>query len=133
MEKTKNRRVLTFLGATLVMSSLLAVSAPVAAGDAGQVQREGSCSGNADWRLEVEPEDGGLQVDLRIRQDDQPGRVWDIRIRQNGERFFRANRTTDEDGEIRIRRQRPDTAGDDRFFFKAIGPGGQVCAGGLTI
>lgn len=133
MKRTKSGRVVTLLGATLGLSALLAVSAPVAAGDPGEVQRQGDCSGNADWRLEVEPEDGGLQVDLRIRQDDQAGRVWDIRIKQNGERFFRADRTTDEDGEIRIRRQRPNTAGDDRFFFKAIGPGGQTCSGGLTI
>ncbi len=133
MKRTKSGRVMTLLGVAFAMSALVAVSSPVAADGAAEVQREGDCSGNADWRLEVEREDGGLQVDLRIRQDDQPGQVWDIRIKQNGERFFRADRTTNEDGEIRIRRQRPNTAGDDRFFFKAIGPNGQTCAGGLTI
>ena len=132
MKIQKRRRFASLLGATLAMSALFAASGPVAAAHI-EVQREGNCSGNADWRLEVEHENSGLQVDLRIRQDDQAGRVWEIRMRQNGVRFFNETRTTNQDGEIRIRRQRPNTAGDDTFFFKAIGPNDQVCRGSVTI
>jgi hypothetical protein len=133
MSNEKRRLLASLAGATLAMGALLAAGGPAAAGGTGEVEREGDCSGNADWRLEVEREDGGLQVDLRIRQDDQAGKVWDIRIRQDGVRFFKALRTTNEDGEIRIRRQRPDTRGPDTFSFKAFGPGSQTCRGSVTI
>lgn len=127
------RRTASVLATSLALGALVLAASPVTAGGAGGVEREGNCSTSADWRLEVEREDGGLQVDLRIRQDDQPGRVYDIRIRQNGNKFFDQDRITDEDGEIRLRRQRPNTAGSDTFFFKALGPGTIVCRGSVTI
>ena len=133
MSDEKRRRRTSLVGATLALGAALAVAGPTAAGGAGEVEREGDCTGNAEWRLEVEHEDGGLQVDLRIRQDDQAGKLWDIRIRHDGVRFFKGTRRTDENGEIRIRRQRPNTAGTDRFSFRAFGPGSQTCRGAVTI
>ena len=127
------RRMASLLATSLALGALVLAAAPATAGGAGAAEREGNCTSSAEWRLEVEREDGGLQVDLRIRQDDQAGRMYDIRIRQNGNKFFDANRTTNADGEIRLRRQRPNTAGSDTFSFKALGPGTIVCHGSVTI
>ena len=108
----------------LAATTLLASVGPVSA---REVQREGGCAGPADWRLEVENEDGGLQVNLRIRGPED--RTWDVRIKQDGNRFFRADRSTGGDGEFRIRRQRPNTRGTDTIVFHAFGPGSQECHG----
>jgi hypothetical protein len=121
MDRTRTRAV---TAAALALAGVLALGAPASA---REVQREGDCVGPADWRLEVENEVGGLQVDLRIRGPEN--RSWDVRIKQNGNRFFHDTRNTGPDGEFRIRRQRPNTAGTDDIFFRALGPGDQVCQG----
>ncbi|MDQ3554748.1 MAG: hypothetical protein M3395_10130 [Chloroflexota bacterium] len=117
------------LGVVLAAGGIFAAGSPVAASER---EREGDCSGRADWELEVEREGGGLEVELEIEAI-KAGKVWDVRIKQNGNRFFKANLTTDREGEIEVERQRPDTAGPDKFWFKAINQkNGQVCQGSLT-
>ena len=113
--------------AAMAATTVLALAAPVSA---REIQREGDCSGPAEWRLEVENEDGGLQVDLRIRGPER--RRWDVRIVQDGQRFFKGDRDTGSDGEFRIRRQRPNTRGTDTISFRAFGPGDQVCHGRIV-
>jgi hypothetical protein len=66
-------------------------------------------------------------VDLRIRSPED--RTWDMRVKQDGSRSFRADRSTGSDGEFRIRRQRPNTRGTDTIVFHAYGPGSQECHG----
>jgi hypothetical protein len=129
MIRSAKHRVGPIAGAVVLAIGAMFATTGVALGH--EIQREGDCTNsNADWRIEVEHEDGGFQVDVRIRSE-VPGQVWRLRIRHDGNLFYDQNRTTNEDGEIRIRRQRPNTAGEDVFRFRAT-RGDAVCRGGVT-
>jgi hypothetical protein len=112
----------------LALGTVVALPATTAA---REEQKERDCAGPARWRLEVENEDGGLQVDLRIR-DARPDSRWHITMKQEGNEFLDVTRRADEDGEIRLRRQRGNTRGTDTFRFVANGPGDQECRGVLV-
>jgi hypothetical protein len=118
----------TMLATALALGTVVAFPASTAA---REEQKERDCVGPARWRLEVQNEDGGLQVDLRIR-DARAGSTWHITMRHEGNRFVNVTRRADEDGEIRLRRQRRNTRGTDTFRFRAAGPGDQVCRGVLV-
>jgi hypothetical protein len=118
----------TMFATALALGTVVALPATTAA---REEQKERDCVGPARWRLEVENEDGGLQVDLRIR-DARAGSMWHITMRQEGSKFLDVTRRADEDGEIRLRRQRRNMAGTDTFRFRAAGPGDQVCRGVLV-
>jgi hypothetical protein len=111
----------------LAIGAIAVAGAPAAA---REEQKDRDCTGPARWRLEVENEDRGLQVDLRIR-DARPGSHWHIVLKQEGDRFLVTDRTANDKGEIRIRRQRPNMLGPDLFRFRATGPGDQACRGTL--
>jgi hypothetical protein len=132
MKSTTQKRLLTLAGSATVAAALLVAPTPALAGGR-EVQREGNCNFGADWRIEAEREDRGLQVDLRIRTEpERQGRRFRVRMRQDGALFFAQRRRTDENGEFRIRRQRPNTRGTDRFTFRVVAANGQVCRGSVT-
>jgi hypothetical protein len=117
--------------AGVVMSGLLlATTAPVSA-EVDKV-RTGHCSGAATWRLEVDRDEGRLDVELDILTT-HAGKTWRVRMSQNGDRFYSSLRTTDHDGDIEVDRDRPDRAGTDTFAFRATQlSNGQVCRGSIS-
>jgi hypothetical protein len=119
------RRTVGVIGA-LVATGVLAVAAPTSA---SEVQREGDCVGPAEWRLEVNGEGGGLQLDLRIRGP--KNRPWLLRTRVDGVSFpnYAGKSSTRDDVGFRIWHQLTNTRGTDAYSFRALGPGGEVCEG----
>ena len=111
------------LGATLV------AGAAVANGS----QREGSCTGHGDWRLEVDRRDADtLRVRFRI-ENTPAGNVWEVFLSDNGTRFLATTRTASSDGEVKVSRNTRDRSGSDKV--KAYGYSratGEVCSGSVT-
>ena len=111
------------LGATLV------AGAAAASGS----QREGSCTGHGDWRLEVDRRDADtLRVRFRI-ENTPAGNVWEVFLSDNGTRFLATTRTASSDGEVKVSRNTRDRSGSDKV--KAYGYSratGEVCSGSVT-
>ena len=129
MNTTRRIRSL-FLAATVAATSLAVGALPAAAADR---EREGDCSARSDWDLELDRDDGEIEVDLEI-DGRRAGERWRVVIKQNGSVFFDATRRADDDGDVDIERDRPDTSGTDRFWFRATSVRtGEVCQGSLRI
>lgn len=117
--------------ASVALSGLLLATASPVSADVDKVGT-GHCSGAATWRLEVDRDEGRLDVELDIRTT-HAGKTWRVRMRQDGDRFYSRLRTTDHEGDIEVDRDRPDRAGTDTFSFRATQlSNGQVCRGSIS-
>ena len=110
--------------------TLLAGSAGASGDDA---RREGSCTANSRWRLEVDRRDSDT-LRVRFRIDHTPsGKVWEIFLSDNGTRFFAATRTSTADGEIRVSKNTNDRSGTDHVKAYAYSRAtGEVCTGSVA-
>jgi hypothetical protein len=147
MDTTRDRRRIGRIG-VLVGAALMALTAssvvamPAAArrgtedGIArGGVSRDtsGPCTRRADWELELEKEDGRIDVTVRVHGH-RAGRLWRVRIRHDGHLTASVLRRTNTRGRLTVVRNRPDRADTDRFRFRAVDQvSGEVCAGSLSI
>jgi hypothetical protein len=87
----------------IVVGILVAVmgSGTAFAGDP-EVKKEGPCSRNSEWKLEVRLEDGRFRV--RWEADSGiSGQRWRLRLRHNGTLIASTIRTTNVDGEAQLR------------------------------
>jgi hypothetical protein len=121
--------------ATAVGLALLVPFAPAAqaSGNDGEIQRTGSCSGSADWKLDVKRDDGALEVEWEV-DSNKVGQVWRVRIYDNGDRVAATRRTTlAPSGSFEVERRIANRAGDDRIVARARHLAtGQVCRGVIT-
>jgi hypothetical protein len=122
------RRVAQTVLAACVAVSLLA--GPAVAGDA---RREGSCTVNGEWRLEVERRDADtLRVRFRIEKT-PAGKVWEIFLSDNGKRFLATTKTANADGEVRVSKNTRDRSGTDHVKAYAFSRAtGEVCSGSVA-
>jgi hypothetical protein len=103
--------------ATLAIVGSLGVGSAATAKE-GDVIKTGPCSSGSDWKLKLSPEDGRIEVEFEVDQN-VVGDTWRVRIRQNGERIFRATKVTRApSGSFEVRTVAPNTAGTD--IFKAF-------------
>jgi hypothetical protein len=117
------------MAATAAAALLMTVgaSSPAAAGDDEKIRR-GSCSGSADWKLKVKPDDGRLEVEAEV-DSNVNGQQWRWRIRHNGSVSARGKATTKgPSGSFDVERRMANLAGTDRFRFRAVHDS-QVCTG----
>lgn len=124
----------TRLTALTAAGALLAVPLGVAAAAPAQadVDRQGSC-GSARYEFSVDREGNGWEVDAGI-DNVKPGSTWTFVIRQDGKRFLKVDRVADNEGEVDVDAFRGNTAGSDRFTFKATQVGGSVrCGSTITV
>ena len=148
MATTTSRRTLGRFGilasATLMaLTAMSVVALPAAArhgaddgrGATGSVEREtrGECGGPGDWELELEKEDGRIEVKVKIHGH-RAGRLWSIRIHHDGSLVTSILRRANDRGRITVERVRADHSGRDTFRFRAVDQvNGDVCAGALSI
>jgi hypothetical protein len=122
--------------AAVALAGALALSVagavPALARD-GDVIERGSCSGSADWKLKLSPEDGKIEVEYEV-DSNVNGQSWKVRIFKNGDRIFRGTRTTKApSGSFDVRVVTSDPAGSDTFRGKAVNVAtGEVCHGTAT-
>ena len=126
------RKTLTTAAVGLALLVPLA-PADQASGNDGEIQRTGSCSGSADWKLDVKRDDGALEVEWEV-DSNQVGQVWRVRIYDNGDRVAATRRTTlAPSGSFDVGRRIANQAGDDRIVARArYLATGQVCRGVIT-
>jgi hypothetical protein len=121
--------------AALALAGMLAV-APAGVANAGDdgVSRQGSCSGSSDWKLELSPDDGGLEVEFEVDQN-VVGDRWRVKVRHDGDLVFNGiRRTQGASGSFELRIVENDRGGADRFRARARNLStNEVCVGAATI
>jgi hypothetical protein len=119
--------------AAAVAALLLGSAAVPAVAKDSDVIRRGDCSGRADWKLKVGPDDGRLEVEGEV-DSNHPGQVWRWRFKHNGVVVASGTRTTGgASGSFEVRRLMKNRSGTDTIVFRARRPAtGQVCRGVVT-
>ncbi len=127
---TLTTRLGVAVAAALTLSTLGSAGVAQAKGDDYRVIRTGSCSGNADWKLKAKQDDGRIEVEFEV-DSNVNGQTWGVRLKRDGNVFFRGSRTTKApSGSFSVERRISNSAGDDVIVGRAVhGPSGQVCRG----
>ena len=125
-------RIRTLLATAIIAGATLALPATTFAKD-GDVLRTGSCSGSADWKLKVGPEDGRLEVEFEV-DSNRVGQTWRVKIKDNGVLRYNALRTTlAPSGSFEVERRIPNMAGTDQIVARARNVNsGQLCVARLS-
>ncbi|QIK65550.1 hypothetical protein G7072_03655 [Nocardioides sp. HDW12B] len=105
--------------ALLAVPATMLITAPAQA-----VDRSERCDG-ARIELSVEKDDGRFEVEADV-DNALRGSQWRVTLLQDGNRYFTDVRTADNEGDVSVDRNRPNTAGKDVFTFRAnkVGTGG---------
>ena len=122
-------------GALLIATALPVIGAGAAhAGDDGEVERRGSCSGSTDWKIKAKPDDGRLEVEAEV-DSNRVGQEWRWVLRRNGNVVDRGTSTTRApSGSFEVERRTGNADGQDTFRFRAVHEAsGQVCLARLSI
>lgn len=119
--------------AAAVAALLLGSAAVPAVAKDSDVIRRGDCSGRADWKLKVGPDDGRLEVEGEV-DSNRAGQVWRWRFKHNGVLVATGARTTSgRSGSFEVRRLMKNRAGADTIVFRARRPAtGETCRGVVT-
>jgi len=124
----KHRMMTVAAMTTAVLMTAGAV--PAMAGDAERIRR-GGCSGSADWKMKVSPDDGRLEVEAEVDSNVR-GQSWHWRLSHNGSVSARGTKTTTgRSGSFDVERRMSNLSGTDRFRFRAS-HNGQVCRGSIS-
>lgn len=123
----------------LAIVALLASTVPALASSAHaddddddtRVERTGSCSNGARWKIKAKPDDGRLEVEAEI-DTSTAGQSWGWVLQHNGSVSARGtSRTTVRSGSLKVERKTVDAAGVDIFRFRAT-RNGAVCVATLS-
>lgn len=126
-----------FTRATALLSATALVAIPasllVASPAHADVTKSGAC-GEGRYELSVDRERGGWEVDADL-DNVTPGSKWKIVLKHDGKTYFSGVRTADYEGDLDVDRYRKNTAGKDKFVFKATRVGGSstTCKTAVTV
>ncbi|HZD17096.1 MAG TPA: hypothetical protein VE669_03035 [Actinomycetota bacterium] len=121
------------IAVAIALVAALALAVPAASAKEGDVIRRGSCSGSSDWKLKLSPENGRIEAEFEVDQN-QTGDTWRVRIRHEDQVALRTRaRTRGASGSFSVRTVVDDLAGRDRFRARARNLStGEVCRGTAT-
>jgi hypothetical protein len=130
---TTTRKHTIALALVLATGATLATAGPAAArGGGGGVIAHGQCSDGATWKLKAKPDNSRLEVEFEV-DSNKVGQRWTVRLRDNGERFFAGNRTTQEpSGSLAVHKLTANRSGEDVIRARAV-HGEQVCRGSVRV
>jgi hypothetical protein len=119
---------------SVVLAVALVLVASFPAGAGGEARRRGSCSGGpGHWELRVRRED---PTTLRVRfkiEDVAPGQAWQLFLSDNGVRIYSGTKTSNAQGEVRVRRFTRNRSGTDRIAASGVNTKtGTTCEGRLS-
>jgi hypothetical protein len=122
-------RATAFVTSVLVATTLVAAPLTTSAKD-GDVIRRGACTVSSDWKLKLSPENGRIEVEFEVDQN-RNGQRWFIKMKRNGNVFWRGARTTKApSGSFEVRRLARDGAGREKIVVRAKNARtGEVCRG----
>jgi hypothetical protein len=112
------------IAATLVTPSL-------AHANAADKINSGGCSGAAEWKLKLSPQNGGIEMEYEVDAS-RRGQQWRVALFHDGRRIQRDVFTTrGVSGSFTVRMVQANRAGRDRISARAVRLGdGQTCRGG---
>src|SRR3954470_17297709 len=123
------------LAVTTTLAALLAT--PVAMGTAQAkgtgVAKSGTCAGgNTHYTLKAKHDNGLIEVEWQV-DSNRAGQVWSVRLRDNGNLFFSANRTTQApSGSFTVHRNTANRAGSDVIRARTV-HSAQTCVASVTV
>lgn len=127
-----SRRVAALPLAAALVGAVIAAPTAAHAGDDDRVERRGSCSGSASWKIKAKPDDGRLEVEAEV-DSNVAGEAWTWVLRHNGSRSAAGtSRTTGASGSFSIERRSVDAPGTDELVFRAV-HGSQRCVARVAI
>lgn len=126
-------RIRALIATALVAGAILSVPS-AALGKSGDVIRTGSCSGSADWKLKVSPDNGRWEVEFEV-DSNRVGQTWRVKIRDNGVlRYKSLKMTTAPSGSFTARKIIRNMAGTDNIVARARNlNSGQLCVARLSV
>lgn len=129
MRRIRVGRATAFITSVLVATTLVAAPLTTSAKD-GDVIRRGECTARSDWKLKLSPENGRIEVEFEVDQN-RNGHKWNIKMKRNGNVFWRGARTTKApSGSFEVRRLTRNGAGTEKVVVRARNPRtGEVCRG----
>lgn len=120
------------IGIATVLLTLVPFAATASAKD-GDVERGGSCTGSTSAKIELSPEDGGIETEFEVDQN-RNGVTWRVVLRRNGKVVARTQATTrGRSGSFEIRRVLSNGPGSDSISARAVSPSGEVCTASASI
>ncbi|MFB3739274.1 MAG: hypothetical protein ACE14W_09975 [Candidatus Velamenicoccus archaeovorus] len=123
------RIVVVAVSALVAIGPIGAAPASASGRDGGkpEVVRSGACSGSSAWKLKLSPDNGRIEVDLEVHEA-LAHQTWRVRMRHEGELFYRGAHRTDATGSFDVTRRANDGAGRDGFRVRAVNAAtGEVC------
>jgi hypothetical protein len=128
-----NRRTkkMTAIGAT---AGLIIGSGILAAPASAEIERSdrGTCRSGAIWDLDVERDDGRLEVDFDVDRA-RPGDTYRVTVKVNNRTVMTRTLRADRDGDFWFNRSFRDSRGPDTVSVRAVSPRGDVCRGSVRI
>jgi hypothetical protein len=133
MHRVRQRLALV-IASGLLIGAATAATAPATAAKAGDVIATGACSGSADWKLKLSPDNGKIEVEFEVDQN-RVGKTWRVKIKRDGNVLASGTRVTQApSGSFTFRATVSNGAGADTIVGKARNlASGQVCRGVATI
>jgi len=128
------RRLALILMAGLLVVAAAASSAGAVSAKDGDVIETGSCSGAADWKLKLSPDDGKLEVEFEVDAN-KVGQTWRVKIKRDGNVLASGTRVTQApSGSFEFRTRISNRAGTDTIVARARNlASGQICRGVASI
>ena len=128
-----SRRTKSIAAAT-VATGMLIGSGMLAAPANAEINRsaQGTCKSGAIWDLDVERDDGMLEIDFDVDRA-RPAENFRVVVKVNRKRVWRANLRTDRDGDVWFTRMVRDRRGPDRVTVRMVSPRGDVCRARVRI
>ncbi|MCH1868493.1 hypothetical protein [Nocardioides sp. CFH 31398] len=120
-----------------VVGTAAALALPVtllSATPANAAERVGNCGG-ARFDFDVERDDDRRGIyDVSFDLDRAADVRYRVVLKQNGNTYYNQVRTPDREGDIEVERNRPNTAGQDRFLFRYKNlASGVTCSRTITV
>ena len=128
------RRLALILTSGLLVMAAAASTAPAVSAKDGDVIETGSCSGSADWKLKLSPDNGRIEVEFEV-DTNRNGQTWHVKVKRNGNVLASGSRVTQApSGSFEFRTRVSNRAGADTIVARAVNrASSQVCRGVATI
>jgi len=129
MRRIPAGRATALISSVIVATTLVAAPMTASAKD-GDIIRRGDCTARSDWKLKLSPENGRIEVEFEVDQN-RNGQRWSIKMKRNGNVFWRGSRTTrPPSGSFEVRKLVRNGAGAEKIVARARNPRtGEVCRG----
>lgn len=126
------KRTISILAAGAAAAAVAMPGAASASDD--DIRASGECTGGTTSKIKVKPDDGQLEVEFEVDQN-QSGDRWKVKLKDNGDVVFKGSATTrGRSGSFEIERKIPNKSGTDSITGKARNTdGGERCAARVSI